>query len=127
MWHSQRSRARQAHQWLEYLQEDLLGIVEQAVRGGRCPYCARGLTPENFGADHRRPLCRGGRWTLSNLVICCKECNVVKGALDESEFRELMQLVATWVPEVKVNLFARIKGGSRLAKFSRPKEKSGVG
>lgn len=127
MWRNHRSRAKKTGDWLNYLKEDLHGVVEKALQRKQCPYCARSLTAENFGADHRLPLSRGGKWTLENLVICCKECNLVKGALDEVEYRELLQLVGTWVPEVKVNLFARIKGGSRLAKFSRQKKEPGLG
>lgn len=33
-------------------------------------------------ADHVKPLCKGGRSTMGNLVTACRECNTRKGGVE---------------------------------------------
>ncbi len=48
--------------------------------GGKCRYC--GCTPKNVHIDHVKPVSRGGRSVLDNLVVACAPCNLAKGAKD---------------------------------------------
>ena len=46
-----------------------------------CAYCRQpfGKGGRDFTVDHVVPLCRGGSKRTSNLVGCCRACNVAKG------------------------------------------------
>lgn len=46
---------------------------------GRCKYCRGALSKETMTLDHVVPRAKGGRLTLSNLVLACKPCNESKG------------------------------------------------
>lgn len=64
--------------------------------GALCKYCGMELLafsvvkemmpqaadlPVNYPTlDHVRPRCRGGRWTMENLVVACPRCNGEKGS-----------------------------------------------
>ena len=45
-----------------------------------CQYCGKKLGWGNVTIDHVLPKCRGGKTTWKNCVVCCKNCNKVKGA-----------------------------------------------
>lgn len=45
---------------------------------GRCRYC--GCVPVETHIDHVRPVSRGGRSVIENLVVACAPCNLAKGA-----------------------------------------------
>ncbi len=45
--------------------------------GYRCVYCDSRQKP--FHIDHVRPVSRGGRDTMDNLVTSCSACNLAKG------------------------------------------------
>lgn len=54
-----------------------------------CFYCAVPVfrtryedAPNKVTIDHVVPISKGGRTELSNLVICCKQCNQEKGSQD---------------------------------------------
>jgi len=44
-----------------------------------CQYCSKKLGWSNITIDHIIPKCRGGKTTWKNCVVCCKQCNKVKG------------------------------------------------
>ena len=46
-----------------------------------CSYCGFEMhTPEEITADHVIPLSKGGASNRSNIVPCCRDCNVKKGS-----------------------------------------------
>jgi 5-methylcytosine-specific restriction endonuclease McrA len=52
--------------------------------GGKCAYCgsdvnARFRRHDPRGFDHVTPLSAGGLHTISNMVVCCRNCNTRKG------------------------------------------------
>lgn len=53
--------------------------------GGVCFYC--GTKKTLLTIDHRVPLCRGGKYSITNLVGCCSRCNRMKGSRSEADFR----------------------------------------
>jgi 5-methylcytosine-specific restriction endonuclease McrA len=79
----------------------------------RCYYCTIELDQKNFGVDHAQPLSRAGQNTIENLRACCQKCNLIKGALTESEYKELRQLCEKW-DDKGVSLFARLKRGNKF-------------
>lgn len=61
--------------------------------GKNCPYCDcimhRGYRYTGRQApsrDHLVPLSRGGLNVAANIVVCCRQCNERKGALDAEEY-----------------------------------------
>ena len=46
--------------------------------GGKCHYCEKSVTPNEFSIDHVEPKTLGGKNNLNNLVISCKSCNIKK-------------------------------------------------
>jgi len=60
-------------------------VAAVLARDGRsCVYC--GATSK-LGFDHRLPVSRGGKDTVSNLVVACGPCNSSKGARTPAEWR----------------------------------------
>jgi 5-methylcytosine-specific restriction endonuclease McrA len=56
-----------------------------------CQYCGRKLPRAELNLDHVVPRSRGGRTTWDNVVCCCVDCNIAKGArtLDQARLRLL--------------------------------------
>lgn len=55
----------------------------------KCALTGRGLTPEDAQADHIIPLCDGGTNALDNIQIVCREANMAKSTLSQSQFLRL--------------------------------------
>lgn len=61
---------------------------------GRCHYCKREVSvdrkdfyaPHYATRDHYIPLSKGGKNAMSNIVLCCRECNAKKGNMMPGEF-----------------------------------------
>ena len=60
-----------------------------------CHYCKVALTKEQVVLDHATPLSRGGINHISNIRICCNDCNQLKGVRDEEEFRKFLDVYIT--------------------------------
>lgn len=68
--------------------------------GFTCHYCGDKLLlhpPHPYkkspSVDHRIPLTSGGTNDLSNLVLCCHQCNIIKGTLDDKVFYRLLKVL----------------------------------
>lgn len=48
--------------------------------GNTCQYCGRELARTELNLDHVVPRSQGGRTTWENVVCCCVDCNLAKGA-----------------------------------------------
>jgi 5-methylcytosine-specific restriction endonuclease McrA len=48
--------------------------------GNTCQYCGRQLPRSDLNLDHVVPRAQGGRTTWENVVCCCVQCNLAKGA-----------------------------------------------
>lgn len=48
--------------------------------GNTCQYCGRCLPRTDLNLDHVVPRAQGGRTTWENVVCCCIDCNLAKGA-----------------------------------------------
>ena len=51
-----------------------------------CLYCGETLTNRNSVIDHMDPLSKGGLHSITNLIPCCKTCNMAKAAKDFIEY-----------------------------------------
>ena len=56
-----------------------------------CHYCGVELEPDNFTIDHKIPrsiICdfKNTKLNIDNMVICCLECNILKGDSEYSTF-----------------------------------------
>ncbi len=64
---------------------------QQKTRSGTCHYCGREVGVKNLTMDHVIPLAQGGRSTKSNLVPCCKQCNIRKKSSLPPEMEEVFR------------------------------------
>lgn len=72
-------------------------VLKQAVfeDGYVCHYCfARPMHISDVHLDHMLPISRGGINHPDNLVVCCFECNMRKGALTAEDFEDRIALAA---------------------------------
>jgi 5-methylcytosine-specific restriction endonuclease McrA len=102
-------RARADRQTLDYTLEEFRAFLRQ--QGGHCAYCGCRLGVCDFSADHANPTSRSANYGLSNLAICCKRCNEIKGRLTAEEFLELLALIHRWAPVAQHDLFTRLRSG----------------
>jgi 5-methylcytosine-specific restriction endonuclease McrA len=79
----------------------------------KCVYCGEELVQENISLDHQTPLARGGSSKISNLVLCCKSCNLAKGSLNDEEYEQLLKCISKWEDGGK-HLLGRLKGSNRF-------------
>jgi 5-methylcytosine-specific restriction endonuclease McrA len=57
-----------------------------------CPYCQKEVKIEYISLDRIIPAFRGGSNFMDNLQFTCKDCNMMKGSLTDSEFKSLLNL-----------------------------------
>ena len=116
-----RRNAREAGAWLDYDLEGFRKLVRKALDSGDCPYCWGPLTERNFSPDHKVPTSRAGGHSVANLAICCLDCNLAKGPLDHVEWRQLVQVLASWSAPARRHTLARLRaGGARIRSGIRP-------
>ncbi len=53
-----------------------------------CAYCGKVMPMNERTNDHIIPRCAGGATETYNIVICCPNCNSLKGAMEVNEFLE---------------------------------------
>ena len=80
-------------------------LVEKAV-GSKCKYCGRKLTLKNVSLDHKTAKAESTQTRViadcfANLQLICRECNRVKGNLDDYEYDTLLNFL---------NMNKRLKG-----------------
>lgn len=112
-------QANQAGQLLNFDLERVRWLVEKQLGPGGCPYCRGPVPAATFSLDPRTPLVRGGKITFRNLIVCCADCHVVRGVLDDTEFRDLMALLATWPRPVREHFLTRLRRSPLPANLPR--------
>lgn len=58
-----------------------------------CPYCGHTIKVSQLTIDHKYPRHYGGISIISNLELCCRKCNSIKGDLNKKEFEQVMEIV----------------------------------
>jgi len=74
--------------------------------GNTCQYCGRSLPRTDLNLDHVIPRSQGGRTTWENVVCCCIDCNLSKGARtpDQAGLKLLKTPVRPrWTPTFRTN------------------------
>lgn len=122
-------RIRQHGRELPFTVEQLRAWVQAQMpkTHGQCAYCSKWIDFADFSLDHDIPVSRGGSLELSNLAICCDECNRIKGSLSGNEYRALRRGLETFSDYARKDIYKRLKMGSgfaRLRFFSKRKEAS---
>lgn len=72
--------------------------------GNTCQYCGETLPRTELNLDHVVPRAQGGRTTWENVVCCCIDCNLAKGARtpDQARMRLLKPPVRPrWTPSFR--------------------------
>jgi len=74
--------------------------------GNTCQYCGEELPRAELNLDHVVPRAQGGRTTWENVVCCCIDCNLSKGArTPEQAGLKLLKpaLRPRWTPTFRTN------------------------
>jgi 5-methylcytosine-specific restriction endonuclease McrA len=74
--------------------------------GNTCQYCGEELPRVELNLDHVVPRAQGGRTTWENVVCCCIECNLSKGARTPDQAGlKLLKVPARprWTPTFRTN------------------------
>jgi 5-methylcytosine-specific restriction endonuclease McrA len=69
--------------------------------GNTCQYCERSLPRTELNLDHVVPRAQGGRTTWENVVCCCIDCNLAKGARTPEQAGMLLRKAPSrprWTP-----------------------------
>ncbi len=61
-------------------------LLKLQQTAAHCYWCKKKLNKMDTHVDHYEPLSKGGKHTLSNLVVACSACNLSKHAKDPYEF-----------------------------------------
>jgi hypothetical protein len=117
---AQRRRARTDGVTLNYDADDLVFLAEHAKW---CHYCRLPFALDQLRFDHDKPIARGGRHAVDNLVVCCERCNLLKGLLTGFEFAFLLTFLSGLHPAARQDLERRLLSGSRVYAGSRKARK----
>jgi 5-methylcytosine-specific restriction endonuclease McrA len=74
--------------------------------GNTCQYCGHELPRADLNLDHVVPRAQGGRTTWENVVCCCIDCNLSKGARtpDQAGMKLLkIPVRPRWTPTFRTN------------------------
>ena len=112
-WSSHKRRAVEAKKCIDYTVADLRKMIKEVI-GYPCKYCGSRITEENFNCDHKEATSRGGSFSLDNVEIVCKRCNVIKGCMSSDEFSQLVALLSVWDIKAKCDVLRRLYAGGRL-------------
>lgn len=82
--------------------EDGLNLLLACYEVGfLCYYCRKQLKLRDKkpyldvpSIDHKIPLSIGGSNNISNCVVCCHQCNIIKGTLTEDTFGRLLAMAS---------------------------------
>jgi len=59
----------------------------------KCFYCGTKIKAKTWHLDHVQPISKSGLNTSNNITSSCKECNLMKGALDINKFLHQVKLI----------------------------------
>lgn len=62
----------------------------------KCYYSGVSIDLFKCHVDHKQPLNRGGDSRIENLCLTDPKINSAKGAMNEKEFKELLELISKW-------------------------------
>src|SRR5262249_50483349 len=113
MFNNQKRRAKEYSLELPFDMPAPRNLIRPSIGAPR-PYCGPTPSRRNFSKDHEKPISRHPDFTLSNLIVCCHDCNQRKGMLTGAEFHALLALMAEWPPRVRTDILARLKAGGRF-------------
>lgn len=99
------------------------------LEGFKCCYCGCQMLMhqsypsfEVFSLDHYVPFAAGGDNVVSNIVVCCHTCNIIKGTMSGDTFKELLKYIPV---ELKKKMFVEVWKGRLADKLGRVKAEAG--
>ena len=107
--------------------EDGLNLLIECFNSGFCCYyCEEKLVLKDKkpylkvpSIDHKIPLSLGGSNDISNCVVCCHRCNIVKGTLTANTFGRLLHMINLEDPDLLDKLFEESFKGKLAYKLER--------
>ena len=66
-------------------------MMNKKTNSWTCRYCGTKMySRDEVTVDHIKPLSRGGKTEISNLLICCKTCNKSKSSKHKNHYKNLL-------------------------------------
>lgn len=110
---------------IEFTRQDLHAWLKAKVGANavRCGYCGAAIDILSLTLDHEIPRSAGGAFSIPNLVICCHDCNQMKGEMTGGGYRQVLKFACTLAPHDHVVLLKRLRAAHHGAaqRFFRPK------
>lgn len=109
---------------LEQFRQKVLADLGGETGATKCPYCGSFINADTFVTDHATPVGRGGGLGLDNLVLCCDDCNRIKGKLTLNEYLALRKGLETFAEKARADVYHRLKSGAgftRMRFIEKPK------
>lgn len=105
---------------------DFLRLFKEGIENGfSCFYCGKKLKIKDKypykdvpSVDHKIPLLFGGNNNYSNLVLCCHQCNIIKGTMTASTFKRMISLLKN-DPDLLNDMFDEMFRGRFANKMER--------
>ena len=93
-----------------------------------CYYCGDKLLATDVypyrkvvSLDHKVPKCRDGNNSIENTCLCCTECNIIKGTMEDYVFFSFLEIMNKYPLEKKM-IFEQLFWGKRKNKIEREKK-----
>lgn len=95
-----------------------------------CYYCGDKLLATDIypyrkvvSLDHKVPKCKGGNNSIENTCLCCTECNIIKGTMEDYVFFTFLEIMNHYPIEKKL-IFDEMFWGKRKNKIERQKKET---
>jgi hypothetical protein len=85
----------------------------------RCYFTNTEIPRDSVELDHKKPITRGGDFSLSNSGITTRFYNNAKGTMDEGEFRGLLEVLKGWEDKGKSLLLRLISSNNIFKRKSK--------
>jgi 5-methylcytosine-specific restriction endonuclease McrA len=109
--------------WEELKQKTGLTEIEPL-----CYYCKKQLQArspypykDTVSLDHKTPKCFGGENTIENTVLCCTECNIIKGTMSSQTYFIFLEVFNKFPNEKKL-VFQELFWGRKKNKIERERK-----
>jgi len=100
-------------------------FFESYKDGGKCHYCKETLFigekfpyPRTPSIDHKKPLAQGGDSSDTNLIVCCTQCNIIKGTMSATTYEELILEIGD-NKDLRDRMFSEMRIGRLAQKIMR--------
>lgn len=111
---------KRQHVYAQWSPADIDALVMRTglKEGLTCGYCNDRLTRDNLNFDHVCPVSRGGPTLPDNIRPMHGSCNRAKGAMNGAEWSELVAVLRSMPPAVRLSVIRRLRAGWRAGRLN---------